>query len=204
MIGHRIGPALRALSFVACLLPLACSPPGADPGDGGAPARTTVAPDRPSGGPTALFLVRHAERDTDHPDDPGLTPVGRDRAEALARLLADAGITRIHSTDTRRTRDTAAPLARLLSLPVELYDASDLSSLARALLEEPGRHLVVGHSNTTPTLAEALGGSGYGPIVEAWEYDRLYLLRPGPPGAVTTVLLRYGPPPAEAAPRVDR
>jgi 2,3-bisphosphoglycerate-dependent phosphoglycerate mutase len=144
--------------------------------------------------PSVILLVRHAERAPEPEDDPGLTAVGAERARELARLLVDAGITRIHSTDTRRTRETAGPLAEVLALPVELYDASDLGAVARDLLASPGRHLVVGHSNTTPELAAALGGERHGPIHEGWEYDRLYLLTPDPGGSVGTVLLRFGPP----------
>lgn len=153
----------------------------------------------PSSGPNAdlaapialqAYLVRHAEKQTG--DDPALTAAGETRADALADLLIDAEIERIHSSDYRRTRDTAAPLAAHLDLPVELYDPRDLPGLAAQLKAEGGRHLVVGHSNTTPPLAEALGGDGGDPIVEATEYDRLYVVTVGPDGTVTSTLLRYG------------
>ena len=36
--------------------------------------------------------------------------------------------------------------------------------------------LVVGHSNTTPQLAELLGAEPGDPIVEKTEYDRLYVI----------------------------
>lgn len=142
--------------------------------------------------PSLVVLVRHAERVDDSASDPELTPAGMDRAEALAELLADAGITRIHSTDTRRTRDTARPLADALGLEIESWNPRDLDAMAAWLQSRSGRHLVVGHSNTTDELAIALGGESYGSIVEAWEYDRLYLLSPAPEGSMVTTLLRYG------------
>lgn len=154
-----------------------------------APGSTAPAP-----APSAIFLVRHAERAPEPEDDPSLTAVGTERARELARLLGDAQITRIHSTDTRRTRETAGPLASALGVEVELYDPSDLDAVARDLLASPGRHLVVGHSNTTPELASALGGDGHGPIQEGWEYDRLYVLAPEAGGTIATLLLRFGPP----------
>jgi len=49
--------------------------------------------------------------------------------------------------------------------------------MAAKLKATPGRHLVVGHSNTTPQLTELLGGDGGEPIVEATEYDRLYVVK---------------------------
>ena len=60
------------------------------------------------------------------------------------------------------------------------------------LVDEGGRHLVVGHSNTTPELVTLLGGSPGTPIEEADEYDRLYLVEVSPHGDVGSTLLRYG------------
>jgi len=143
-----------------------------------------------------VFLVRHAERGDDGAmtgsEDPRLSPAGVQRAQELALLLRDAGITHLHSTDYRRTRATAAPLARDTGLEVTLYDGGNLQAFARRLSSIPGRHLVVGHSDTTPALVAALGGDPHGEI-EPLEYDRLYMVRVGPEKA-ETVLLRYGDP----------
>ncbi len=145
----------------------------------------------PSLSADGVYLVRHAEKTTDK-TDPALTAAGAARAEALADVLADKNITRIHSSDTRRTRDTAAPLAKRLGLDVELYDATDLPSMAAKLKISPGRHLVVGHSNTTPQLTELLGGDGGEPIVEATEYDRLYWVSTTEGDPVVSYLTRFG------------
>jgi broad specificity phosphatase PhoE len=142
---------------------------------------------------TVVYLVRQAEK-LDDSADPPLTEAGVERARLLERMLADAGITRILSSDYRRTRDTAAPLAQRLELDVETYDPRALDDLARMIRAEPGRYLVSGHSNTTPALVERLGGDPGEPIREADEYDRLYVLSLGV-GEATTVLLRYGTPP---------
>lgn len=150
--------------------------------------------------PTVVFLVRHAEkarsREQGRGQDPDLTEAGRQRAKALARVLASAGITRIHSTDYRRTLDTARPLAEVLGLEVEIYDARAPRAFVSQLRESPGRHLVVGHSNTTPELVKLLGGEPGTPIDEGSEYDRLYVLVLGPHGSVATILQRYGAPSA--------
>ncbi len=135
-----------------------------------------------------IFLVRHAEK-LDESADPPLDEAGRARAEALAALLADAGIAHILSSDYLRTLDTAAPLAERLGLETALYDPRDLPGLAARILEKPGRYLVVGHSNTTPKLAELLGGDSKGPITDE-EYDRLYILTRRN-AKTTTTLLRY-------------
>lgn len=138
-----------------------------------------------------IFLVRHAEKTADK-DDPALTDEGQARAILLADMLADAGITAIHSSDYRRTRDTAAPLAAKLGLTVQIYDPRDLPAMAARLRHSGGRHLVVGHSNTTPQLTELLGGDGGAPIIEATEYNRLYYVTIGAGGDASSALLRFG------------
>jgi phosphohistidine phosphatase SixA len=136
-----------------------------------------------------IYLVRHAERLNDTPDAP-LNAAGEARARILAGLLQDAGVTRIWSTPLARTRSTAAPLAARLGLEVEPYDPARLEAFAGQLRATPGRHLVVGHSNTTPQLVRALGGEPRGDIAYD-EYDRLYVMVIGE-GAPITVLLRFG------------
>ncbi|MEL6858442.1 MAG: phosphoglycerate mutase family protein [Pseudomonadota bacterium] len=121
-----------------------------------------------------IYLVRHAEKQTG--DDPALTADGAARAETLAEILSEKALTHIHSTNLKRTLETAAPIAALMGIEVEVYDASDLAAFALQLQATPGVHLVVGHSNTTPSLAEALGGDPGTAIDEASEYDRLYVI----------------------------
>ena len=140
---------------------------------------------------TIIFLVRHAEK-TDQAENPALTAEGEQRAEDLASMLADAGISGIHSTDFARTRDTAKPLAERLGLTVQLYDPAEPGALLARLKGTAGRHLVVGHSNPVPDLVGRLGGTPGPAIDEAREHDRLYLVLLDTEGAASTVLLRYG------------
>jgi 2,3-bisphosphoglycerate-dependent phosphoglycerate mutase len=165
-------PSRRSLfGFVAALMILA--------------ACTTAAP----GPEHTIYLVRHAEKQAG--DDPSLTPDGAIRAALLTETLGDAGIVRIYSTDYARTRETAAPIAEAIAVPVTLYDPSDLPAFADRLKAEPGIALVVGHSNTTPALVEILGGEPGPEINEAAEYDRLYVVRIRG-DQVDTELRRYG------------
>ncbi|MBU2605582.1 MAG: histidine phosphatase family protein [Alphaproteobacteria bacterium] len=138
-----------------------------------------------------IYLVRHAEKQAG--DDPSLTSNGALRAALLAKTLRDAGIVRIYSTDYARTRETAAPIAKTISVPVTLYDPSDLPAFADQLKAESGITLVVGHSNTTPALVELLGGEPGTDINEPAEYDRLYVVRMQDDG-IDTELRRYGAP----------
>ena len=149
-----------------------------------------------------IFLVRHAERADDSNASPGmatdphmagdppLSEAGGVRALLLAEMLKDAGITHIHSTDYRRTRETVEPTAEAGGLSIATYDASDANAFASNLRSIPGRHLVVGHSNSTPDLVTALGGDP-GPPIESLEYDRVYIVT-FQGGEARTVLLRFG------------
>jgi len=139
-----------------------------------------------------VYLVRHAERAEDGTDDPPISQEGWARARMVTRLLQDAGITHIHSTDYQRTRQTATPTSGVTGVEIKSYNPRDLPAFATHLRETPGRHLVVGHSNTTPQLVEALGGDTQGPIAE-FEYDRLYILVISGE-QVSTILLRFGDP----------
>jgi len=138
-----------------------------------------------------VFLVRHAEK-VDQSRDPELTPAGYVRAATLAQSLHSAEIEYVHSTDFIRTRKTAEPLAASMGLKINLYDPSDLQGLVKEMLRVGGRHLVVGHSNTTPRMVELLGGEPGLDINEIDEYDRLYLVSVNSSGEVNTILLRYG------------
>ena len=140
-----------------------------------------------------VYLVRHAERSEDGTGDPPISEAGRERALLLADMLRDAAVTHIHTTDLKRTRQTGTPLAQRLGLGFEVYDAKDLPALAARLRATPGRHLVLGHSNTLAPTVEALGGAGGEPVADA-EFDRLYVVVIAPGGSVTTSLLRYGAP----------
>lgn len=143
-----------------------------------------------------VYLVRHAERADDGTNDPPLSPKGLERVEALRHLLADAELTHVHTTDLRRTRQTAEPLARDHGTRLAVYDPFDLPGFAESLKITPGRHLVSGHSNTTPALAAELGGDpgeGMGTMSEG-EYDKVYLVILRPETEPVTILLRYGIP----------
>lgn len=138
-----------------------------------------------------IYLVRHAEKDPGL--DPGLTPEGKLRAKALAETLSENRLEAIYSTKTERTRQTAAPTALNTGLPVIYYDPQDLTAFATQIVGEARNTLIVGHSNTTPDLVASLGGTPGLPIVEATEYDRLYVLTLTDE-TVTTDLRRYGAP----------
>ena len=141
--------------------------------------------------PLLVFLVRHAEK-VDDSQDPELSEAGRERAATLAEALRSADIEYVHSSDYIRTRNTATPSATEHGLEVEVYDPRDLPALAEKLRAAGGRHLVIGHSNTTPAMVELLGGDAGAEIDEPGEYDRLYVVSIGRDGLANSVMMRYG------------
>jgi len=113
--------------------------------------------------PRQVFLVRHTEREWEG-EDPPLVAAGEVRAQALAETLRDAGITRIVTTQWRRTRDTAQPLAKLLKITPQVIPVFD--GKARENIDETAAAvrgyrdetvLIVGHITVTGIIA-ALGG----------------------------------------------
>jgi broad specificity phosphatase PhoE len=149
-----------------------------------------------SGDATVVVLVRHAEKEAAG-SDPALTTAGQARAELLASMLKDAGVTAIFATATRRTRSTAAPLAAQRHLDVVDTD-KDLARVRAQVLAAGRRTLIVGHSNTLPGLIAALGGPSGLEIADN-EFDAFFVLTIPPQGSPTLLTLRYGAPAAAFA-----
>ena len=145
---------------------------------------------------SAVILVRHAERADQAPGaaammaaDPELSDAGRARAESLARMLRDAGITAVFTTQFKRTRQTAEPLAKALGVTVQTVDARDVDTLVAKIKSSTGTVLVVGHSNSVPDTMKGLGVEADVTIAEA-EYDNLFVVTRGT-GPASMVRLRY-------------
>ena len=125
-----------------------------------------------------IFLVRHAERAaiSGHvPSDTGLSAAGHKRAEDWARVLKDAQITAVYTTEYKRTKETAAPVAQSLGIQPEVIPGDDLRGLITKLKASSGNVLVVGHSNTLPQIISALGVSSRVTVAES-DYDNLFLV----------------------------
>ena len=139
---------------------------------------TTIVEERTSttSPPFQIFFVRHAEKSKNDPRDPDLNEDGQARAQQLKYHLAEAGITKIYSTEYKRTQQTVEPLAEALGLEVEIY-ATDLASITEDLkFSTSGNILVVGHSNTTPKLiSKLLGEESYEKLDES-VYNKLFVL----------------------------
>lgn len=124
---------------------------------------------------STVFIVRHAEKAKSGGDDPELSEAGHVRAEVLAGILKDSGITAIYTTEFKRTQETAAPLARALNINVSIILAKNTAKLGSKLRTLKGDALVVGHGNTIPDLMKALGITTPINIAES-DYDNLFIV----------------------------
>ena len=104
-----------------------------------------------------VVIVRHAEKANNGGKDPDLSSAGRTRADALARILKDADITAIFTSEFKRTQETAAPTATLIGVTATVVPAKDTAGLVAKLHQLNGNALVVAHGDTIPNIIKALG-----------------------------------------------
>jgi len=138
-----------------------------------------------------FILVRHAEKE--YGDKPGLTKVGLERAERLSFILKNTDLDAVYSTPTKRTRLTATPTAEAHELPVIPYDATLLKEFSKDLkrLYKGKTALIVGHSNTTPAMANFLANTDENPRFSELDYTNLYVITVPRIGKARVLKLRY-------------
>jgi len=147
--------------------------------------------------PTTVLVVRHAEKASDADDSP-LTEAGVRRSQALVRVAEEAGVGAVYSSQFRRNRDTAKPLAERLGVsvtevPVNLNNPGDYGkALARDILEKHAGEavVVIGHANTVAATVEGLTGHAAPP--GDIQYGDLFIVTVTPSGETRLVKAQYG------------
>jgi len=143
----------------------------------------------------AVFVLRHAERVEYESPDGVLSSAGEERARALARVLADAGVTAVYISERMRTLQTADPLTQALRIaPTAVGGATPEQvdatlKLVRAR-DKNGIVVIVGHSDSVPLFLKALGYSGEVKIGPR-EHDDLFVVVPNATGQPTVLHLNY-------------
>ncbi|RZK50614.1 MAG: histidine phosphatase family protein [Pedobacter sp.] len=126
---------------------------------------------------TTIWIVRHAEKDGTNPKaaDPDLSEEGKMRAMALQKELKGEKIDSIYTTNYKRTKLTALPLADRMGITLKTYNPAMQKQLAEYILKhgEGKKYLVVGHSNTIQELIIAFGLEK--PVKDLTEEDYDYL-----------------------------
>ncbi len=127
-----------------------------------------------------FYLVRHAEKDTGK--NPGLTQAGLIRAGDLFRKLQKLQITDIFVSQWLRTQMTADSLRIYQHIDTIHYRADltgdDLISKINSLKGKLKNVLIIGHSNTIPSIIRRLEIKDY--IIDEIpdkEYDNLYRIK---------------------------
>ena len=143
-----------------------------------------------------VFLVRHAEKSLEiEGDSAPLLHEGFDRARTLARILADAGIEELITTDALRSRQTGAPFAEVTGLKPQVMTRDDQVAFAGRLREKPdGKdRLIVGHTRNIPRILEALGvpGGGQMKLNADVDYDHMFVVQMYPNRPASMVRLRF-------------
>jgi broad specificity phosphatase PhoE len=143
-----------------------------------------------------VYVVRHAEK-ADTSSDPMLSAAGVERAQALSAALADAHPDLILVSPLQRTALTAAPTAghhgvTPVAVPFDGGVEGQVAATVARVRAQPSDAVVVivGHSNTVPLIARALGYAEAADMPEC-EFDRmtvLHLMGEGAHGQVS----RYG------------
>ena len=146
-----------------------------------------------------VVLVRHAEK-ADASSDPVLSEAGQRRAVDLAVALSDSDLTHVFTSPLQRTVLTARPAAEAHAINPETisFEGGTEAHILRIAeriraLPDDAVVLVVGHSNTVPLIAAALGETGPSEMADC-EYDRLTVISVEDDGDSPTVIGRYGEP----------
>ena len=105
-----------------------------------------------------FYLIRHAEKvRTNKSDrDPALNENGIVRALKWKDYFIDKGISKIYSTNYKRTLQTVKPLQEAIGLNTILYSPSNIDYKDFISSNKGEIVLVVGHSNTIPNFVNEL------------------------------------------------
>ena len=125
-----------------------------------------------------IYLIRHAEKArSDKSDrDPDLNSKGLVRAENWKNYFISKNISRIYSTNYKRTIKTAIPLAENNNLEILIYSSDDIVYETFLKLNEGENTLVIGHSNTIPEFVNNLINEDYYEQIDDLNNSNLYIV----------------------------
>ncbi len=155
--------------------------------------RDTIVEVIPEDSSVVIICVRHAET-AGGGSNPNLSTAGIVRAEDLAHALSNFDLSTVYSSNFNRTRQTAQPTADSQGHTTEIYNAFNIPGFANDLRSEHRGQsvLVVGHSNTTPELINALSQTTSIPTFNENTYDNLYIVHLKIDGSSIIYHLEYG------------
>ncbi|SNR16549.1 phosphoglycerate mutase family protein [Tenacibaculum jejuense] len=124
---------------------------------------------------TRFFFIRHAEKKLTQ-KDPDLTNKGVARAKEWANMFKHYKISKVFSTNYKRTIQTAQPIAKMYGLKIQIYDTKKINSKELIKRSKGENIVIVGHSNTIPFIVNRfIGKKKYKEINESI-YGNLYIV----------------------------
>lgn len=127
---------------------------------------------------TTFYLIRHAEkiRDDKSESNPDLNEKGVLRAQNWKNYFSDKEISKIYSTNYKRTLKTVYPLAIENGIKTVIYSASNIIYDDFIKLNTGENTLIVGHSNTIPGFVNNLINDEYYEQIEDLNNSNLYIV----------------------------
>ena len=137
-----------------------------------------VAFEKPSDVCSKIYLIRHAEKvRTDKSDrDPDLNNKGFIRAENWKDYFFDKDISKIYSTNYKRTIRTVKPLAENKNLEIIIYSSDDIVYQDFLNSSVGENTVVVGHSNTIPDFVNNLINEDHYDQIDDLTNSNLYIV----------------------------
>ena len=125
-----------------------------------------------------IYLIRHAEKvRTDKSDrDPDLNNKGFIRAENWKDYFFDKDISKIYSTNYKRTIKTVKPLAENKNLEIIIYSSDDIVYQDFLNSSVGENTVVVGHSNTISEFVNNLINEDYYDQIDDLNNSNLYIV----------------------------
>lgn len=139
---------------------------------------------------TTYYLIRHADKVLTNKNDrdPNLNERGKKRAQIWASVFKHIDFDLIYSSNYKRTIQTATPTAELKNLKINIYNPRKLFDEDFQKATAGKTVLVVGHSNSTPTLANKILSENKYAQIDEKIYSNLYIITVTPKAKNGTLL----------------
>ncbi|MGB4776672.1 MAG: phosphoglycerate mutase family protein [Daejeonella sp.] len=145
---------------------------------------------------TVIYIVRHGEKDTTDAKntDPELSAEGKERAQALAKVLKREKLAAVYSTPYKRTQQTVVPCAQRNGIPLKTYGNKEVQNMVETINSQFAHQkvLIAGHSNSVLELIESFGGKRPVEKLNDDDYDFIFKLTLTKDGLVKVKTMRYG------------
>ncbi len=127
---------------------------------------------------STFYLIRHAEKvRTDKSDkDPKLNEYGMLRAVKWQEYFSDKNISKIYSTNYKRTLETVKPIQESSDIIPIIYSPSDIDYKNFIMSNKIEVVLIVGHSNTIPDFVNELINENVYSQIDDFNNSNLYVV----------------------------